>query len=109
MADITERFYPTQEYFNKLSIREQEQLSLLTGSNLVFMILFGFFGLVLFFFKYYIVGAGGLFLLAFFASSLSLIKHGHIHKGAWTTSVAFLLICAIECYGGPFSVSNYLP
>ncbi len=109
MADITERFYPNEEYFEKLSIREQEQLSLLTGSNLVFMALFGLFGIVLFIFKYYIVGAGGLFLLAFFATSLYFIKHGHIHRGAWTTTFAILFVSAIECYGGPFSISNYLP
>ena len=109
MADITERFYPTEEYFNKLSIREQEQLSLLTGSNLVFMILFGLFGIVLFIFKYFVIGAGGLFLLAFFATSLSLIKRGHIHRGAWTTTAAIMFVSAIECYGGPFAVSNYLP
>ena len=65
MASINERFFPPKEVYDKLSIREQEQLTLLTGSNLVFMLLFFIFGLVLFIFKYVIVGAGGMFILAF--------------------------------------------
>ena len=73
------------------------------------MILFAIFGIVLFIFNYIIVGLGGLFLLAFFGLSLFFIKQGHIHRGAWTTSIAIMLVSAVECYGAPFSVSNYLP
>ena len=109
MANINKHFYPQKEFFDSLPIREQEQLSLLTGSNLVFMILFAIFGIVLFIFNYTIVGLGGLFLLAFFGLSLFFIKQGHIHRGAWTTSIAIMLVSAVECYGAPFSVSNFLP
>ena len=109
MANINKHFYPQKEIFDSLPIREQEQLSLLTGSNLVFMILFAVFGIVLFIFNYIIVGLGGLFLLAFFGLSLFFIKQGHIHRGAWTTSIAIMLVSAVECYGAPFSVSNFLP
>ena len=106
---IKKKFYPPKEVFRNLSIREQEQLSLLTGSNLVFIILFAIFGIVLFTFSYFIVGAGGLFLLAFFITSLVYSKKGHIHFASWITSTAIILISAIECYGGPFGISNYLP
>ena len=107
--NLPKKFYPPEDYFNSLTIREQEQLSLLVGSNLVFMLLFGLFGIVLFIFKYFIIGAGGLFLLAFFATSLHYIKKGHIHIGSWITSSAILFVSAVECYGGPFGISNYLP
>lgn len=106
---INQKFYPPKDTFEDLSIREQEQLSLLIGSNLVFMLLFTIFGIVLFTFKYTIVGAGGLVLLAFFASSLFFTKKGHIHRAAWTTTFAIILVSAVECYGGPFAVSNFLP
>lgn len=109
MANINEKFFPPKEVFDKLSIREQEQLTLLTGSNLVFMLLFFIFGLVLFLFKYIIVGAGGMFILAFFGTSLYFTKKGHIHLGAWITTCAIIFVSAVECYGGPFAVSNYLP
>ena len=109
MANISKRFYPSKELFDSLQIREQEQLALITGSNLVFMLLFAIFGIVLFTFKYTIIGLGSLFLLAFFGLSLFFIKHGHIHRGAWTTSIAIMIVSAVECYGGPFAVSNFLP
>ncbi len=106
---ISERFYPPKEQYDTYSIREQEQLSLLIGSNLVFMILFGIFGVVLFIFKYWIVAAGGILLLAFFLASLIKIHQGHIHFGAWITTAAIVFVSATECYGGPFGISNYLP
>ena len=106
---IKKNFYPPKEVFDNLSIREQEQLSLLIGSNLVFMILFAIFGIVLFAFKYSVIGVGGLLLLAFFLTSLLFTKNGHIHRAAWTTSIAIMLVSAVECYGGPFAVSNFLP
>ena len=40
---INKKFYPPKDYFRSLPIREQEQLSLLVGSNLVFMLLFAIF------------------------------------------------------------------
>ncbi len=106
---INQKFYPPKEIYRNLSIREQEQLSLLIGSNLVFMLLFAIFGIVLFSFKYTIVGLGSLFLLAFFISSLFFTRKGHIHRAAWTTTFAIILVSAVECYGGPFAVSNFLP
>ena len=109
MSSFYEKFYPPKEVYENLSIREQEQLSLLTGANLVFMIIFFLFGLVLFIVKYYIVGAGGLIILAFFGCSLYYTKKGHIHLGAWITTFAIFFVSAVECYGAPFGVSNYLP
>lgn len=109
LQNFKKKFYPPREKFETLTIREQEQLSLLVGSNLVFMILFSIFGIVLFIFHYYFVGIGGLFLLAFFITSLTYSRKGHIHFASWITSVAIILISAIECYGGPFSISNFLP
>ena len=109
LQNFKKKFYPPREKFETLTIREQEQLSLLVGSNLVFMILFAIFGIVLFIYQYYIVGIGGLFLLAFFIASLIYSRKGHIHFSSWITSVAIILISTIECYGGPFGVSNYLP
>ena len=75
---IKSKFYPPKDYFRNLPIREQEQLSLVVGSNLVFMLLFAIFGITLFSFHYYVIGIGGLFLLAFFVTSLLLIKKCHI-------------------------------
>ena len=109
MANINEKFFPPKEVYEKLSIREQEQLTLLTGSNLVFMVMFFLFGLVLLSFKYFIVAAGGFVILAFFAASLIYTKKGHIHLGAWITTFAIIFVSAVECYGAPFSISNYLP
>ena len=106
---INKRFYPPKEYFRNLSIREQEQLSILVGSNLVFLIIFAIFGIVLFIFSYVFIGVGSLIILGFFVWSLYLCKKSHIHFAAWVTSIAILIVSAIECYGGPFSVSNYLP
>ena len=103
------KFFPPQQVLENLSIREHEQLSLLIGSNLVFMLLFSLFGIVLFIFKYFVIGAGGVLLLAFFGTSLALIKKGHIHAGAWTTSVAIAILELTECFGGPFSNTNFLP
>ena len=106
---INKRFYPPKEYFRNLSIREQEQLSILVGSNLVFLIIFAIFGIVLFIFSYVFIGVGSLIILGFFVWSLYLCRKSHIHLAAWITSIAILIVSAIECYGGPFSISNYLP
>ncbi len=108
-SSISNRFYPDKEIFDSLTIREQEQLSLVIGSNLVFMILFAIFGIVLFIFHYTIIGIGGILLLAFFATSLYFTKAGHIHRAAWITTFAIILVAAVECYGGPFVVTNFLP
>ncbi len=107
--NINKKFYPPKEIFDACSMREKEQLSLLVGANLVFMLLFGIFGIVLFSFNYPIIGAGGIVLLAFFATSLMFIKKGHIHFGAWITTVAIAVVTTVECLGAPFSVSNFLP
>ena len=109
LNSFNHKFYPSQEILDKCSMREREQLSLLVGANLVFMIMFALFGIVLFIFKYFIIGIGGLLLLAFFGTSLVYTKKGHIHFAAWTTTVAIMVIAAIECYGSPFGISNYLP
>ena len=106
---INKKFFPPKEYFRKLSIREQEQLSILVGSNLVFLIMFALFGIVLFVFKYLFIAIGSLIILSFFIWSLYLVKKSHIHFAAWVTTVAILIVSAIECYGGPFGLSNYLP
>ena len=106
---LSRKFYPPQDVYDRLTIREQEQLTLLLGSNLVFMVLFAAFGIVLFLFKYYIIGVGGLALLAFFQASLSLTKHGHIHRASWITTSAILFVAAVECFGTPITVSNFLP
>ena len=106
---LNHKFYPPQDILDKSSMREREQLSLLVGANLVFMIMFALFGIVLFMFNYHVVGLGGLLLLAFFASSLYYVKKGHIHLASWITSIAIMIISVIECYGSPFGVSNYLP
>lgn len=103
------RFYPQRETFDTFSIREQEQLSLLIGSNIVFMLLFTLFGLALFLFGYPIIGGGAVLLLAFFATSLVFIKRGHIHKGAWTTTFAIVVVTFVVCFGAPFKETNFLP
>ncbi len=107
--NINKNFYPPKDYFEKLPIREQEQLTILTGSNLVFLVLFGLFAVVLFIFKYFIISIGSFFILSFFITSLSLIKRTHIHFGAWITTAAILVVVAVEFYGSPFSITNYLP
>ncbi len=106
---IYNNFYPSKDILDSCSIREKEQLTLLIGANLVFMVLFALFGIVLFLFKYVIIGLGGIFLLAFFATSLAFIKKGHIHKGSWVTTIAIVLLTATECFGTPFTNSNFLP
>ena len=107
--NINMKFYPPKDYFEKLPIREQEQLTILTGSNLVFLVIFGLFAIVLFIFKYFIISIGSFFILSFFMTSLSLIKRKHIHFGAWLTTAAILVVVAVEFYGSPFSATNYLP
>lgn len=102
-------FYPPQDVTDSLSVREQEQLSLVIGSNLIFMILFVIFGVVMFLFKLPLLGAGSLILLAFFTTSLTLIKKGNIHKGAWTTTAAIAVLSAVVCFGAPFQNTNFLP
>lgn len=106
---LSKKFLPPQDLFNKLPIREKEQLPLIIGCNLVFMIMFTLFGLALFIFGYPLVGGGSVFLLAFFSSSLTLIKKGHIHIGAWITTVAIAIVTMLECFGAPFINSNFLP
>lgn len=106
---LQKKFFPPQEKFDSYSIREQEQLSLLIGSNLVFMLLFTLFGIALFAFGSTLIGTGSVCLLIFFAMSLYFIKKGHIHLGAWTTTVAITVVTAIVCFGSPFSQSNFLP
>ena len=106
---ISKKFLPPKEFFDKLPIREKEQLPLIIGSNLVFMIMFTLFGIALFIFGYPLVGGGAVFLLAFFGSSLGLIKKGHIHAGSWLTTIAIAVITALECFGAPYIHSNFLP
>ena len=106
---IKKKFYPPKEYFRNLPIREQEQLSILVGSNLVFLLMFALFGIVLFVFKYLFIAIGSLIILSFFVSSLFLAKKSHIHFAAWVTTAAILIVSAIECFGGPFGQSNFLP
>ena len=106
---LSKKFLPPQDLFNKLPIREKEQLPLIIGCNLVFMLMFTLFGLALFIFGYPLVGGGSVFLLAFFTSSLALIKKGHIHIGAWITTIAIAIVTMLECFGAPFINSNFLP
>ena len=106
---ISNKFLPPQEKFNALPIREQEQLPLIIGSNLVFMLMFSLFGIALFIFGYPLIGGGAVFLLAFFGTSLASIKKGYIHQGAWLTTIAIAIITALECYGVPYIHSNFLP
>ena len=109
LNSFNKKFYPSQEFLDKCPMREREQLNLLVGANIVFMIMFAIFGLVLFIFNYFVIGIGGILLLAFFITSLFYVKKGHIHLASWITSVAIMVISVIECYGSPFAVSNYLP
>ncbi len=104
-----DRFYPNKEKFDTFSIREKEQLSLLIGSNLVFMVMFTLFGIALFLFQYPLIGGGAVLLLAFFSVSLIFIKQGHIHRGAWTTTFAIVLVTFVVCFGAPFKETNFLP
>lgn len=106
---LNKKFYPPQEKFDTLPIREQEQLSMLIGSNLVFMIMFTLFGSALFVFGYPVIGGGAVCLLAFFIASLVFIKQGHIHRGSWTTTIAIAMVTAVEALGAPFSQTNFLP
>ncbi|MCR4580032.1 MAG: hypothetical protein K5681_06780 [Treponema sp.] len=106
---ITKTFFPPEEYMHKCTMREEEQLPILIGANLIFMLLFALFGIVLFLSNYPILGLGGLCLLAFFATSLLLIKKTHIHKGSWVTTVAITLLSAVVCFGSPFVQTNFLP
>ena len=106
---LSKKFLPPQDLFNKLPIREKEQLPLIIGCNRVFMLMFTLFGLALFIFGYPLIGGGSVFLLAFFASSLTLIKKGHIHIGAWITTIAIAIVTMLECFGAPFINSNFLP
>ncbi len=103
------RFYPQKTLFDTFSIREQEQLSLLIGSNIVFMLMFTLFGIALFVFGYPVIGGGAVFLLAFFATSLAFIKQGHIHRAAWTTTFAIVIVTVVECFGAPYKPTNFLP
>lgn len=107
---LRRKFFPPEEIYNAYSIREQNQLSMVVGSNLIFMLMFAIFGTVLFIFHFPIVGAGGLMLLAFFASSLVMIKKGHIHIGAWITTSALLILSAVVCFGAKVQyLTNFLP
>jgi len=106
---LQKRFFPSQEIFDTFSMREQEQLSLLVGSNLVFLIMFGLFGIALFLVNSVLIGIGALCLLLFFALALYFIKKGHIHRGAWTTTITITIVSAIICFGAPYQQSNFLP
>ena len=106
---LSKKFYPQPEIFETLPIREQEQLSMLIGSNLVFMIMFTLFGAALFVFGYPVIGGGAVCLLAFFVTALIFIKQGHIHRGSWTTTIAIAAVTTIEALGAPFSQTNFLP
>ena len=106
---ISKKFLPPKEIFDNLPIREQEQLPLIIGCNLVFMLMFTLFGIALFIFGYPLVGGGSVFLLAFFGFSLASIKQGHVHRGAWLTTIAIAIITALECFGAPYIHSNFLP
>ncbi|MCR4735929.1 MAG: hypothetical protein K5829_13095 [Treponema sp.] len=108
-TSLTKRFLPSEDFFNTYSVREQEQLPMLIGANMIFMILFALFGIVLFLFKYPIIGAGGLLLLAFFATSLAFVKKGKIHRASWITTTAIAFLTAIVCFGSPFKMTNFLP
>ena len=108
-TSISKKFLPPKEVFDSLPIREQEQLPLIIGSNLVFMLMFTLFGIALFIFGFPLVGGGAVFLLAFFGGSLASIKQGHVHRGAWLTTIAIAIITALEGFGAPYIHSNFLP
>ena len=65
------RLLPSEEILKTSTMREKEQLSMVIGANLVFMILFALFGITLFIFKYVTVGVGALILLFFFVNDIS--------------------------------------
>ena len=106
---VTRKLLPPQEVFDNLPIREQEQLPLIIGCNLVFMLMFTLFGIALFLFGYPLIGGGSVFLLAFFTSALVCIKKGYVHRGAWISTIAIAIVTALECFGAPFIDSNFLP
>ena len=106
---VTRKLLPPQEVFDKLPIREQEQLPLIIGCNLVFMLMFTLFGIALFLFGYPLIGGGSVFLLVFFTSALVCIKKGYVHRGAWISTIAIAIVTALECFGAPFIDSNFLP
>ena len=108
-ANFNQKFYPPEDIFDSLPVREQEQLSLVTGSNLIFTVLFTIFGIVLFLFKLPVIGAGGVVLSAFFTTSTMMIKKGHVHRGAWITTAAIAILTAVVCFGAPFKNTNFLP
>ena len=106
---VTRKLLPPQEVFDNLPIREQEQLPLIIGCNLVFMLMFTLFGIALFLFGYPLIGGGSVFLLVFFTSALVCIKKGYVHRGAWISTIAIAIVTALECFGAPFIDSNFLP
>ena len=106
---LYQKFYPTESVFNSLSMREQKQLPMVIGSNLIFMVMFALFGITLIIEKNYLVGIGGIFLLAFFLASILLIKNGKIHTGAWLTTFAIAIVSSVVCFGAPFQPTNFLP
>ena len=73
------------------------------------MLMFTLFGIALFIFGFPLVGGGAVFLLAFFGVSLASIKQGHVHRGAWLTTIAIAIITALEGFGAPYIHSNFLP
>ena len=105
---VTRKLLPPQEVFDNLQIREQEQIPLIIGCNLVFMLMFTLFGIALFLFGYPLIGGGSVFLLAFFTSALVCIKKGYVHRGAWISTIAIAIVTALECFGAPFIDSNFL-
>ncbi|MCR5698792.1 MAG: hypothetical protein K6G52_04010 [Treponemataceae bacterium] len=108
-TSLNQKFHPSAEKMKNFSIREQEQLSIVIGANMIFICLFAVFGIVLFIFKYPVIGAGSLFLLAVFITSLVFIKKGKINLGTWITSCAIALLTVIVCFGSKFEVTNFLP
>ena len=111
MASTTfnQRFYPPESVFDSLPVREQEQLSLVIGSNIIFTVLFALFGIVLFLFNVPVIGVGGVVLAAFFTTSIMLVKKGHVHKGSWITTAAITILTMVVCFGAPFQQTNFLP
>ena len=75
-TSISKKFLPPKNVFDSLPIREQEQLPLIIGSNLVFMLMFTLFGIALFIFGFPLIGGGAVFLLAFFWRVACLYKTG---------------------------------
>lgn len=71
-TSISKKFLPPKEVFDSLPIREQEQLPLIIGSNLVFMLMFTLFGIALFIFGYPLVGGGLCFCWPFLEDRLPL-------------------------------------